>query len=155
MSLLRPEKPLVSEAIGQDGLAQRGPGGAGVQADGGASSALIPATASSGMRARDPCRSVARSRNRAVLVAFLGCGAGAGRGRGAAAGGDRAFLQDPGAEPGQGGGGGHGQAEQPQGQAAEDGQGGGRVGGQGRAQLRWRAIAQARTTPIRVSLASA
>jgi len=54
---------------------------------------------------------------------------------GTAAGGDRAFLQDPGAEPGQGGGGSQGQAEQPQGQAAEDGQRGGRVGGQGRAQL--------------------
>ena len=95
------------------------------------------------MEARGPCRSVARSRNRAVLVAFRGTvplarpgrvGA-AGPGGGAAAGGDRAFLQHPGAEPGQGGGRGQGQAQQPQGQAAEDGQRGGRVGGQGRAQL--------------------
>jgi hypothetical protein len=44
-----------------------------------ARSALIPATRCSGIEARDPCRSVTRSRNRAVLVAFLGCGAGAGR----------------------------------------------------------------------------
>jgi hypothetical protein len=58
------------------------------------------------------------------------------RGRaGAATGGDRAFLQDPGAEPGQGGGWGQGQAQQPQGQAAEDGQRGGRVGAQGHARL--------------------
>jgi hypothetical protein len=58
-------------------------GGAGVQAGRGARSTLSPATAWSGMEARDPCRSVARSRNRAVLVVFLGCGAGAGRGAGA------------------------------------------------------------------------
>ena len=49
----------------------------------GARSALIPATRCRGMEARDPCRSVTRSRNRAVLVAFLGCGAGAGRSVGA------------------------------------------------------------------------
>ena len=49
----------------------------------GARSALIPATRLSGIEARDPCRSVTRSRNRAVLVAFLGCGAGAGRRPGA------------------------------------------------------------------------
>ena len=102
----------------------------------GARSALIPATASSGMEARDPCRSVARSRNRAVLVAFRGCRRGRRpRCRGAAAGGDRALGQHPGAEPGQGGGGGQGQAQQPQGQAAEDGQRGGGVGGQRGAEL--------------------
>ena len=90
-----------------------------------ARAALIPATRLSGTWARDPCRSVTRSRNRAVLVAFLECGAGA-----AAAGGDRALGQDPGAEPGQGAGGGQGQAEQPQEQAAEEGQRGGGVAGQ-------------------------
>ena len=58
-----------------------------------------------------------------------------GRAGGAAAGGDRAFLEHPGAEPGQRGGGGQGQAEQPQDQAAEDGQRGGRVRGQGGAEV--------------------
>ena len=106
----------------------------------GARSALIPATRVSGIEARDPCRSVTRSRNRAVLVAFRGSlplprpgrarSRRRGRAGGAAAGGDRAFLQHPGAEPGQGGGGGHGQAQQPQDQAAEDGQRGSRVGGE-------------------------
>ena len=98
----------------------------------GARSALIPATRCSGIEASDPCRSVTRSRNRAVLVAFRGCGAG-GRPEpgGAAAGGDRALGEHPGAEPGHGGGGRQGQAQQPQDQAAEDGQRGGRVGGQG------------------------
>ena len=51
--------------------------------------------------------------------------------RRAAAGGDRAFGQDPGAESGQGGGGSHGQAQDPQGEPAEDGQRRGRVTGQG------------------------
>ena len=55
---------------------------------------------------------------------------GPGRWRGAAAGGDRAFLEHPGAEPGQGRDRRQGQAQQPQDQAAEDGQRGGRVGGQ-------------------------
>ena len=61
-----------------------------------------------------------------------------GRGRrrgGAAAGGDRAFLEDPGAEPGQGRDRRQGQAQQPQDQAAEDGQRGGRLGGRGGGQL--------------------
>src|SRR4029077_20330640 len=49
----------------------------------GARSALISATRLSWIEARGPCRSVTRSRNRAVLVAFLGCGAGAGRRPGA------------------------------------------------------------------------
>ena len=38
----------------------------------GARPALIPATRARGIEARDPCRSVTRSRNRAVLVAFRG-----------------------------------------------------------------------------------
>ena len=43
----------------------------------------MPATRLSGREARGPCRSVTRSRNRVVLVAFLGCGAGARRRPGA------------------------------------------------------------------------
>ena len=102
----------------------------------GARSALIPATRCSGMEARGPCRSVTRSRNRAVLVAFPGCGAGAGRSAGARRPGATGHsCEHPGAEPGQGGGGGQGQAQQPQDQAAEDGQRGGRVGGQGGAEV--------------------
>ena len=129
----------------------------------GARRALIPATRSSGIKARDPCRSVTRVRNRPVLVAFPGTvllpgphgRAGRRGGGGAAAGGDRALGQHPGAEPGQGGGRGQGQAQQPQDQAAEDGQRGGRVGGQGGARVLVAGDTQARTTPIRVSLASA
>jgi hypothetical protein len=49
----------------------------------GARLALIPATRLSGSWARDQCRSVTRSRNRAVLVAFRGCVTGAGRRPGA------------------------------------------------------------------------
>ena len=49
----------------------------------GARVAAIPATRWSGKEARGPCRSVTRSRNRAVLVTFLGCGAVAGRRPGA------------------------------------------------------------------------
>ncbi len=110
----------------------------------GARAALIAATRSSGMEARGPCRSVTKERNRAVLVAFRGTvpppgPAGPGRRQGgaggAAAGGDRAFLEHPGAEPGQGRGRRQGQAQQPQDQAAEDGQRGGRVGGQRGGQL--------------------
>jgi hypothetical protein len=40
------------------------------------------------------------------------------------------FGEHPGAEPGHGGGGGHGQAKQPQEQAADDGQRGGRITGE-------------------------
>ena len=110
----------------------------------GARAALIGATRSSGMEARGPCRSVTRERNRAVLVAFRGtvpppwpgrAAADGGAGSGAAAGGDRAFLEHPGAEPGQGRDRRQGQAQQPQDQAAEDGQRGGRVGGHGGGQL--------------------
>jgi len=68
---------------GQDGFAQGGAGGASVQVELGCQSALIPARRCSGMEARDPCRSVTKIRNRAVLVAFLGCGEGAGRNSGA------------------------------------------------------------------------
>ena len=102
----------------------------------GARAALIGATRSSGMEARGPCRSATRERNRPVLVAFRGTVPPPGPGRapadrrGAAAGGDRAFLEHPGAEPGQGRDRRQGQAQQPQDQAAEDGQRGGRVGGQ-------------------------
>ena len=82
----------------------------------GASAAEICATAPSGMAASGPCRSVTRARNRAVFVSprgrspaartAAGLGRGDGRGGrgqagGAAAGGDRAFLEHPGAEPGQ------------------------------------------------------
>src|SRR6266567_2094529 len=49
----------------------------------GAGSALIAATASSGIEAKDPGRSVARARNRAVLVTVRGGGAGADRDSGA------------------------------------------------------------------------
>ena len=99
----------------------------------GARAALIEATRSRGMEASGPCRSVTKERNRAVLVAFRGTvplagRSGAGAEDGAAAGGDRAFLEYPGAEPGQGGGRGQGQAQQPQDQAAEDRQRGGLVG---------------------------
>ena len=128
----------------------------------GARAALIAATRSSGMEARGPCRSVTRERNRAVLVAFRGTVpppvARPGRGRrrgGAAAGGDRAFLEHPGAEPGQGGGGRQGQAQQPQDQAAEDGQRGGRLGGQRGGQLLLAGERPGADTPIRVSLARA
>src|SRR5271165_7552289 len=38
----------------------------------GARAALIAATRSRGMEARDPCRSVTKDRNRSVLVAFRG-----------------------------------------------------------------------------------
>ena len=127
----------------------------------GARAALIAATRSRGMEARGPCRSVTKERNRAVLVAFRGtvplprpgraCGRAAG---GAAAGGDRALLEDPGAEPGQGRGRRQGQAQQPQDQAAEHGERGGRVGQRG-GQLLVAGRAQARTTPMRVSLARA
>ena len=55
---------------------------------------------------------------------------GRGRAGGAAAGGDRAFLQHPGAEPVQRGGRGHAQAQQPQQQPAGHGQQGGFLGGQ-------------------------
>jgi hypothetical protein len=74
--------------------------------------------------------------------------------RGATAGGDRALLEHPGAEPGRGGGRGQGQAEQPQEEAAEGGQRGGCVGGQG-VEVLVAGEARARTTPMRVSLARA
>jgi len=73
----------------------------------GARVAAIPATALSGIEARGSCRSVTRSRNRAGLVAFRGCGAGVRQ----RPGGDRALGRHPGAEPGQDGSGGQGQAE--------------------------------------------
>ena len=104
----------------------------------GARSALIAATGWSGMEARDPCRSVASpgtGRSWSPSSGPARCRPAGWRVGGAAAGGDRAFVQDPGAEPGQGGGGGQGQAQQPQGQAAEDGQRGGRVRGQGGAEV--------------------
>ena len=116
----------------------------GLRATRGARSALMAATRDRGMEARGPYRSVARSRKRPVLVAFPGTvplprpgrfGARRGQARGAPAGGDRAFLEDPGAEPGQGGGRGQHQAQQPQGQAADGGQRCGRLGGQCRGQL--------------------
>ena len=74
----------------------------------GARAALIEATRSRGMEASGPCRSATKERKRAVLVsprALATCGEGTawnGEAGGAAAGGDRAFGQDPGAEPGQG-----------------------------------------------------
>jgi len=122
----------------------------------GARSALIPATRCSGMEASGPCRSVTRSRNRAVLVAFprVRCG-GRPELPGATAGGDRALLQHPGAEPGQGGGGGQGQAQQPQEQAAEDGQRGGRVGGQGGVEVVVAGEGPGADDAVRVSLARA
>ena len=126
----------------------------------GARAALIAATRSRGMAASGPFRSVTKERKRAVLVAFRGTvpsprpagpqrTAGWGGRRGGR--GDRAFLQHPGAEPGQGGGRGQGQAQQPQDQAAEDGQRGGLLGGRARC----RAGGAGRTTPMRVSLARA
>jgi hypothetical protein len=116
---------------GQDGLAQGGAGGAGVQADQG------------GEVGADPGDGVERDGGERP-VPFGGQGQEPGglgrlprvrrgrrpRYRDAAAGGDRAFLQHPGAEPGQSGGGGQGQPQQPPGQSAEDGERGGGVGGQ-------------------------
>jgi hypothetical protein len=113
----------VSVPGGQDGFAQGGPGGAGVQVGQGRQGGGDPGDAVErelgerpvpfGDQIQEPGRLGRLPRVR--------------RGRRPAAGGDRALGQDPGAERGQGGGGGQGQAEQPQDQAAEDGQRGGRL----------------------------
>ena len=100
------------------------------------------------------------ARRRAVGAPGLVGGEGAERGwwrRGGcgAAGGDGAFLDDPAAEPGQRAGGGQGQAQQPQQHGAGDGERGGVVAGEVLAGGCMRASAQARTTPMRVSLARA
>ena len=74
--------------------------------------------ARAGSRRETRCRWVTKIRNRAVLPgrgAPAACGEAACLGPGglAAAGGDRALPHDPGAEPGQGGDGRQGQAQQP------------------------------------------
>ena len=74
-------------------------------------------------------------RDRLPALARAGRSRRRGGARGAAAGGDRAFLEDPGAEPGQGGGGGQGQAQQPQDQPADHGQRGGLLASDGAVQL--------------------
>ena len=120
----------------------------------GARAAAIPATRSSGIEARDPCRSVTKIREAGRLARPrdpAGCGGDAGRVRRdagrvrrgrqpgpgglAAAGGDWALLQDPGAEPGQGGDGRQGQAQQPQDQPAGHGQRRHLLGDQGTVQV--------------------
>ena len=129
----------VSVAGGQDGFAQGGAGGAGVQVGRGGQGGADRGDAIQrdggerpvpfGDQGKEPggLGRLPRDRPRPGPAGPRRRRGGAG---GAAAGGDRAFLEDPGAEPGQGRDRRQGQAQQPQDQAAEDGQRGGRVGGQ-------------------------
>jgi hypothetical protein len=115
----------VSVPRGQDGFAQGGPGGAGVQVELGGQVGADPGDAVERELGERPVPFGHQIRE----PGSLGRLPRVRRGRRPAAGATGALGQDPGAEPGQGGGGGQGQAEQPQQQAAEDGQRGGRVGG--------------------------
>ena len=135
----------VSVAGGEDGFAEGGAGGAGVQvgrwgqggADGG-----DPIKGDGGERAvpfgdqiQEPGGLGRLPRDRLLALARPGRSRRQGGAGGAAAGSDRALLEHPGAEPGQGRGRGQGQAQQPQDQPADHGQRGGLLVGQRGGQL--------------------
>ena len=135
----------VSVPGGEDGFAEGGAGGAGVQVgcwgQGGADRGdAIKGDGGErpvpfGDQRKEPGGLGRLPRDRPLALAWPGRSRRRGGAGGAAAGGDRALLEHPGAEPGQGGDRGQGQAQQPQDQAAEDGQRGGRVAGHGGGQL--------------------